>query len=272
MSPKSVSFNVLLAAAGILALAGRAFAADLAQAPPPPPVFNWTGVFLGGQIGYAWGDGNGAAYYATPGGLFGSGALNSSAQGVIGGAHLGYNLQINNFVVGLEGTIDGTNLSKTTIIGIVDPSGGVDASGNAYGGPLTGSVQSNIQGSILGRAGLVWDRLLIYGVGGVTSANYTSYINISAEDSAGSYYFHGTRSSTRTGWTAGGGAEYAINDHWSVYGEYRHSEFGQLSSLPSSPVAGLGYYINRQLAQNQVQVGFSYRFNSVAPAPVVAKY
>jgi hypothetical protein len=57
-----------------------------------------------------------------------------------------------------------------------------------------------------------------------------------------------------------------------VYGEYRYSDFGQLLSSPSSPVAGLGYSINRHLAQNQVQFGFSYRFNSLGSAPVVAKY
>jgi hypothetical protein len=35
-------------------------------------VFTWTGVYLGAQIGFAWGDNNGDVTYATPGGLAGA--------------------------------------------------------------------------------------------------------------------------------------------------------------------------------------------------------
>ncbi len=49
--------RILLASAGAMALAGTAFAADLPlRAPPPvyvPPVFSWTGFYVGGQLGYA---------------------------------------------------------------------------------------------------------------------------------------------------------------------------------------------------------------------------
>ena len=74
------------------------------------------------------------------------------------------------------------------------------------------------------------------------------------------------------GWTAGGGIEYAINNNWSVMGEFRYSDFGHISDVPSYPFPGLSYTANRHLSQNQVQFGFSYKFNSFAPPPVVAKY
>ena len=49
----------LLASVGAIAMAGSAFAAEPAPVPPPPvPVFTWSGVYLGGQIGYAWGKDN----------------------------------------------------------------------------------------------------------------------------------------------------------------------------------------------------------------------
>ena len=48
----------LLASVGVIAMTGSAFAADLAPPPPPPPPFTWSGVYLGGQIGYAWGKDN----------------------------------------------------------------------------------------------------------------------------------------------------------------------------------------------------------------------
>ncbi len=56
--------NIFLASVGAIALTGSAaFAADLpSRAPPPvylppPPIFTWTGIYIGGQVGYAWGSG-----------------------------------------------------------------------------------------------------------------------------------------------------------------------------------------------------------------------
>jgi opacity protein-like surface antigen len=267
--------SFVLALASAFALTGSALAADLRSppAPPPsppalPPVYAWTGVYLGGQIGYGWGDNSGNVAFATPGGLAGGGSLGGDAQGVIGGGHVGYNLQINQWVIGLEGAVDATNLSRDVLIGVVDPSGATP------GGTLAGSVQSDFQGSIRGRAGFAWDRLLIYGTSGVAFANFTRESNISGADAVGPFFAaSSSRSTTRVGWTVGGGVEYAINNNWSVRGEYRYSDFGNIADLPSFPAAGLSYSGNRHLAQNQVQVGFSYRFGGVAaPAPVVAKY
>jgi outer membrane immunogenic protein len=55
-----MSYKASLACAGAFAAAARsrrfAFAAEPAPAPPPPPPFTWTGIYLGGQIGYAWGN------------------------------------------------------------------------------------------------------------------------------------------------------------------------------------------------------------------------
>ena len=51
-----------------------------------------------------------------------------------------------------------------------------------------------------------------------------------------------------------------VNDHWSVRGEYRFSDFGQLDGCAFFFLAGLLFTTNRQLAQHQVQVGFSYKF------------
>ena len=56
--------QILLASVGAIAIAGSAFAADLGPPPvyvPPPPIFTWTGLYLGGQIGYAWARDNGVS-------------------------------------------------------------------------------------------------------------------------------------------------------------------------------------------------------------------
>ena len=78
--------------------------------------YTWTGLYVGGQIGYGFGDNTGNVAFTTPGGMSGASPLVGDASGVIGGAHLGYNLQIDPWVIGVEGTVDGANLSKLPLI------------------------------------------------------------------------------------------------------------------------------------------------------------
>ncbi len=270
--------KILLASAGTIALASQAFAADLPSRAPPPvyvppvPIFTWTGIYLGGQIGYAWGqqranvfapdliDVNGAVI--APGSqVFGS----YSAEGVIGGAHVGYLYQVNQWVLGIEGSVDGTSISKTFIPG-VDIYPGVLA--NPFGLTYTTSVP--IEGSIRGKIGVAWDRVLLYATGGVAFAGVNASIN--------SPFGSVSASTTRVGWTVGGGVEYAVTNNWSVFAEYRYSDFGSYSNnlgaafdLTGVGLAAAAPIVNRHFTQNQVQVGFSYHF-SPPPPPVVAKY
>ena len=116
-----------LASVGAIALAGSALAADLPSRAPPPvylppvPIFTWTGIYLGGQIGYAWGNNSGGTFVAGDGlGDIFTANFSGSPQGVIGGAHVGYNYQINQWVLGLEGSVDGTSLSRTVTATGVD--------------------------------------------------------------------------------------------------------------------------------------------------------
>ena len=105
--------QILLASVGAIAIAGSAFAADLPyRSPPPvylppPPIFTWTGIYIGGQIGYAWSNGsnnfNGFDPFFNGGqGVFLNSAAGGTPNGVIGGGHVGYNYQINQWVLGLE--------------------------------------------------------------------------------------------------------------------------------------------------------------------------
>ena len=157
---------------------------------PPAPVFTWTGVYVGGQIGYGWGkddatisDGGFANGFTPPppappatAGDVGPARpaavadpaipfipysysdfnrINNNASGVIGGAHVGYNYQINQFVLGLEGDVDGSSLSKTANFAPFS---------NYYQDYIPISIHSNlgVQGSIRGRLGYAFDRVLVY--------------------------------------------------------------------------------------------------------------
>ncbi|MDQ6868595.1 MAG: porin family protein [Pseudomonadota bacterium] len=243
--------QILLASVGAIAIAGSAFAADLPyRGPPPvylppPPIFTWTGLYLGGQVGYAWG--NDPIDVVDV--VFGDNAFfNDKPNGVIGGAHLGYNLQIAQWVAGLEGSVDGTSLHGTR----------TSATG------VTMSTRPDVQGSIRARIGIAFDRVLIYGTGGAAFAGIHNNYSVG--------FLSESDSKTRTGWTVGGGLEYAVTNNWSIRAEYRYSDFGRSPDFPFSSLTLGNVSFTHHLKESQVQAGFSYKFNSWGPGPVVARY
>jgi opacity protein-like surface antigen len=221
------------------------------------------GIYIGGQIGYAWGAGNFNETLIDPvtGTLINT-SVGGKPNGVIGGAHVGYNLQINQWVIGLEGTVDGTSLSNTAVAFFPVA---------FRGSTLTAQTTADIQGSIRGRLGIAWDRVLIYGTGGVAFGGFNTDVSIAAPNARVPFFASRNFSNTRVGWTAGGGIEYAITNNWSIRTEYRFSDFGTVREGLGFPAGGF-FNAHRRLQQNQVQVGFSYKFDTWAPTPVVAKY
>lgn len=239
--------QILMASVGAVALTGSAVAADLSQPyPPPVPIFTWTGLYVGGQIGYGWGSDH--ASLTSPF-IYDPSPL--SPGGVIGGAHIGYNLQLGPWVAGIEGDVNGTSIGQTQ---------------NGFFHSDSLSTRSDIQGSIRARAGYAIDRVLLFATGGAAFGGFqNTYASPFGSDNIGR---------TRSGWTVGGGLEYAITNNWSVQAEYRYSDFGHYNDYPinSFPVPLGGTFVQHHFTQNQVQVGFSYKFDSFPLAPVVAKY
>jgi outer membrane immunogenic protein len=257
--------KILLASVGAIALTGSAaLAADLPSRAPPPvylppaPIFTWTGIYIGGQIGYAWGTGSNNFNGSLPDGTFISTSAGGTPSGVIGGANVGYNLQINQWVLGLEGSVDGTSLSNTAVASFPD------------GSSVSANSTADIQGSIRGRLGIAWDRALIYATGGVAFGGFNSNINLS--DPTDGIFTNGSTSSTRVGWTVGGGIQYAVTNNWSIRAEYRYTDFGSINNGLTGLPAVAFFNGSRNLQQNQVQVGFDYKFDLYAPPPVVSKY
>ena len=265
-----MSYKASLACAGAFAVAatlsGTAFAAEPAPTPPPPvPIFTWTGLYVGSQIGYAWGNDNifyGAFDPIT--GLAFNSSIFSSPSGVIGGAHVGFNYQIDKpgggFVLGLEGSVDGISLSNTVAAGFP-----------AFGGSsVSASTNADIQGSIRGRFGITWGRLLAYATGGVAFGGFNARFTTSGNNGGNPFNASDSFSNTRVGWTAGGGIDYAVTNNWSVFAEYRYTSFGTVGNTQlaaAALAAGGSLNVTRTLNQSQVQVGFSYKFDSSLPAP-----
>jgi len=208
--------RILLAGAFALAAGGQALAADLPQPGPPPPrapatylpvapVYNWTGFYIGGNIGGSWQQGSFGDPYGN------SFSTNNQFTGT-GGGQVGGNYEFSNGVlVGVEAMFDwrfnSGNTSNT--VSLVGP-GGVPTGASA-------SVTVNNQWltTVTGRLGYAWDRLLVYGKGGgawVGSNNPT--FNVSGASTTVS------TSNNNYGWTVGAGLEYAFWGNWSARVEY----------------------------------------------------
>ncbi|HEX5212093.1 MAG TPA: outer membrane protein [Pseudolabrys sp.] len=196
-----------LTTVSILALAGTASAADLPRAmpmkAPAPPVvsWDWTGFYLGVNGGLLWHKGSYDIVDTVPEELTGSA---TKAGGTVGG-QIGYNWQLQNYVVGVEGDLNWVGASATL-------------NGSAF---ATSTFTSKLTwlSTIRGRGGILIDpRTLLFVTGGVAFGGVENDTNISGGSSD---------HSTRTGWTAGGGAEYKITDHWSAKAEALYVDLGK---------------------------------------------
>jgi len=232
---------VLFAGVALCALAGAAVAADLpsrkrapvAEYVPPPPAFTWAGLYVGVDVGYAWQKARPAYYGYVPGPAL-------SPSGVIGGGYAGYNYQFNNnFIVGLEGDIEGAGVSATDIFG--------------------GRVANNVRGSVRGRVGYAFDRALFYATGGLTVGDVSYRPGFLVAPYAG------TTSTTRAGWNVGGGLEFAFTKNWIGRVEYRYSDLGTANVAPLGPSAAV------RVKDNALRAGLAYKFDFGA-RPIVSGY
>src|SRR5438309_5473496 len=108
---------IATAAFAVMVAIPTASAADLAARPytkAPPAVvevWNWTGFYIGGNVGYSWGSASNTATIsnlATGAALF-TATNRNDVNGVIGGGQIGYNWQVTNWVLGLEADIQGSD-------------------------------------------------------------------------------------------------------------------------------------------------------------------
>jgi outer membrane immunogenic protein len=202
-----------LAALAALSATCPARAADMTVAPRPAPStyipaqFFWTGFYMGAGLGDGWG----TAPFVDP--LF-TGTATPSINGLLVTAVAGINYQFSSVVVGVEGDFTGAFVKGTA----------VDA-------PLD-SLQTKVfwTASITGRLGWAIDRLLIYGKGGVAFDYDRDTVTIPNGASV-----MGT--ANHVGWTVGGGAEYAITEHWTARLEYDYFKFASKAFSFSGPAA-----------------------------------
>ena len=219
-------------------------AADLPtrkEAPPVfvPPPFTWTGFYAGLNAGgiFRTGGNNSFSIFDPNASIDGNFIANSlinnnnnggSSTGFIGGGQAGYNWQTGAFVLGVETDFDGTTLSRSfNNVGTPFLGAGVPALLTGDFLSVNGKARLSWLGTTRGRVGYVVtpdNRLMIYGTGGVAYGGGSS--NFSVFDSTTGSFFTGNPSSTRVGWTVGGGVEYALTNNWTIRGEYLYASLG----------------------------------------------
>lgn len=190
----------LVAVATVLTASGQALAADLPQPGLPPAqspgVYNWTGLYIGINGGYGTGNSN---WSDGPVGTTGS----FPTSGFLIGGTVGANYQIGQYVFGIEGDADWSNLQGS--------SGSTCGAISALVPPPVGcQTQSEWLATLRGRVGYAFDRILVYGTAGAAFGNIQTGLNPpSTFDSA-----------IEAGWTVGGGLEFAFAQNWTAKVEY----------------------------------------------------
>lgn len=231
---------------------------------PKETYYGWTGPYAGISLGGAVGKsamrtsvGSPPDYFLAPdiaqiGDL---GSTDASPFGFVGGAQAGYNYQHDVFVFGLEGDVNALQLSKTETQGAAYNS----SPANAFS--LKQSVRTDWLATIRPRAGVIMEKLLLYGTAGaaITRFKYDAEFT----DTFSPALSRQSQSETRVGWTVGGGAEYALKRHWSVKAEYLYADFGKISttSMLTAPPGKTDVFDHSATFNvHIVRLGLNYRF------------
>ncbi len=229
---------------------------------------SWSGGYLGGHVGYGSGDAD-TSFTPLPSATafidLRPATLSPDLRGITGGAQGGYNWQSGKFVFGGEASISWSNLDGTARVSPIIMNNGSAFASNGF---LLANQDLKWFGTLRPRAGVAVaeDRVLIFGTGGLAYGNVNYTANADFRPSAGSpilfFQYPVSFSKTKTGWTAGGGAEIRVNRHWSLKLEYLYLDLGNESAianpLPANPPFQVAY--RWETRAHTFNVGVNFRF------------
>lgn len=232
----------------------------------PPPASNWTGFYVGGNIGS--GIGRDRTAFSLTGFGTSTELFDLSPDGINGGIQAGYNWQAANWLLGVETDIQGSSQrDNRACVQLCNP-GVAPPSFTAYDATLPWF------GTVRGRLGYSIGSTLFYATGGYAYGSVKTKI---------SNLFAGTATSvelsnTRGGWTVGGGIETPftflvslLGNNWTSKTEYLYVDLG--TSTDGFAFTALGTPVTAtnttQVREHIFRTGLNYHFNA---SPVVARY
>ena len=265
--------KLCLTAAILSLMAGFAFAADLpartyAKAPAPVAVaaYNWSGFYVGLNVGGAWGDNPYAynpQYTAAPAGFPAQAAIDGSGKfrpsGVTAGGQAGYNWQASQFVFGIEADVEYLDLKSSYTTPILNFPGVAPYF-------FATSARQEWMVTIRPRAGVAFDRFLLYVTGGVAFSEVSFAQTVTYTPNAIGI---GSAGATKTGWVAGAGFEYAFAPRWSARFEYLHADFGSIGFTAVVNNGQINSTSSASFRTDVARIGINYSFGG---GPVVAKF
>ncbi|MGE4372481.1 MAG: outer membrane protein [Xanthobacter sp.] len=212
----------------------------------PEQASNWTSLYAGGTLGTGWGH----SRYSSP---FPNPVTGDTAQlgGALAGAQIGADYQMGAYVVGAEASLAWANITGTDTCYSTAPAG-------ALSGFNCGSTVEAL-GTLTGRLGYAFDKALIYARGGFSWNRQNDAFN--NDNFVGQIL---SNSSTNTGWTLGGGIEFALLPDLTMGLEYKHFDFGASQAFTTTAPPSL---VGVNLAPNSVRLdavnlSVNYRFHS----------
>jgi outer membrane immunogenic protein len=241
---------------GQIVAASNASAADLpmmTKAPVLAPYYDWSGFYVGGEVGGGWSRSQKTVVDGTP--AFPAGLVFNplNASGILGGGYAGYNYQVNRaLIIGIDGDYSGADLTGSEAT--VGPTGVTSTDHGKVGWIAT----------VTGRVGFVVDNnFLIYGKGGWAWAGFSE--NGVTTSAAGVPVTNLANNDTRNGATVGIGGEWGFAPNWSAKLEYDFVALNTSNFLNTNTTIATGVTTfparSAGSSLNIVKVGISYRFS-----------
>ena len=252
--------KLLLAASCLTLTSAASMAADLPMVPTKSPVvaapaFTWTGCYVGAHAG-------GGTLTANTEGV-------QNGRGAVAGGQAGCNYQDGSWVFGVEGEGYWSGISTTNAFSVIP---------NTFNPSTTETVRTTTSNrndfTIAARAGITFDRTLIYGKGGWAWGAYrvfeTDICCTVGATTTGTF----AQSGTLDGFLIGAGIEHALTRNWTVKFEYNFIAFGAKELATTTCLTGVCAVTGTSSISSNKQVfkvGANYLFD-VGGTPLVAKY
>lgn len=227
----------------LIAILSTSFITGTACASMLTPGYDWSGLYVGGNLGEGF-DGHNQYTFGTDNGNNGNyapsdgGTLSQTFAGLIGGLQVGENWQIHNIVLGIETGFDWLNFSQTT--------------GNTFqlDGDPTYTTKMNWLYTATPRLGYAQDNFLFYTKGGIAVTSIETELANNSNDTYQNAPSHFSQSQTALGWTLGAGVNYA-KENWILGVEYNYFDFGNVTyggnDTPDRPDSYANYPIQYQV-------------------------
>lgn len=253
-------FVVGAATALMLCEANTSFAADVVPEPEAP---DWTGIYLGGNVGYAAGHfGSQSVDFTSDGYDPGPDFSSSSSSDFIGGIHAGANYQIDQIVMGVEGDFQWTSLDQ-------ENDGTLLFLGVPFGNSTTQmSEDVNWLASARLRVGYAAGDFMPYLTGGIAWANikYSGFVTNNVDAGGGPGPF--SEKKNETGWVIGAGMEYKPFENWTIRAEYLHYDFGDSGTFvgdtnPTFVPGAAGVFDYGDTRIDVARIGVTYLFGGI---------